>query len=163
MPLGNGAEFSTDGVYRYSLWRRWAPGPRLGFIGLNPSTACSERDDPTIRKCIGFARRLGFGGIEVGNLFALRSRWPRALAVAAEPIGPENDSFLLAMAGRMAACVACWGNHGSLFDRDQVVVALMRSRGIQLMCLSLTAKGQPGHPLMLPYSSNISEFKGKRW
>ena len=162
MPVRNGAEFSTNGLYRYRLWRVWAPGPRLGFIGLNPSTACAEHDDPTIRKCVGFAKRSGFGGIEVCNLFALRSRWPRALGEAADPVGPDNDSFLSKMSVRVAACVACWGNHGGLWGRDAVVEALMRSRRIQLKCLTVTAKGKPGHPLMLPYSAELTDFPGKQ-
>lgn len=158
MPLPSGADFSSDGVYRYRLWRVWEPGPRLGFIGLNPSTACAEHDDPTIRKCVGFAKRLGFGGIEVCNLFALRSRWPRALGLAVDPVGPDNDSFLSKMAVRVAACVACWGNHGGLLGRDGVVEALLGSRRIQLKCLAVTAKGKPGHPLMLPYSAELADF-----
>ena len=65
-----GATISTDGRYRYDLWRQWEPGPRLGFIMCNPSTADADLDDPTIRRCVGFARREGFAGITVRNLFA---------------------------------------------------------------------------------------------
>lgn len=159
--MNMGADISPDGMYRYRLWRLWGQGPLLGFIGLNPSTADAQIDDPTIRKCVGFARRAGFGGIEVCNLFAFRSRWPRALGEAADPVGPDNDSFLLAMAGRVAACVACWGNHGGLWGRDAVVEALLLSRRIQLKCLAVTAKGKPSHPLMLPYSARLTDFPRK--
>lgn len=158
MPAQTGAEFSADGAYRYRLWRRWATGPRLGFIGLNPSTACAEHDDATIRKCVGFARRAGFAGIEVCNLFALRSRWPHALAAAPFPVGPDNDTALAGLRRRAGAIVACWGNHGNLLGRDLEVLSMMARNGIRLKCLRVTAKGQPGHPLMLPYSAALFDF-----
>jgi len=158
MPAQTGAEFSADGAYRYRLWRRWANGPRLGFIGLNPSTACAEHDDATIRKCVGFARRAGFAGIEVCNLFALRSRWPHALAAAPFPVGPDNDAALAGLRRRAGMIVACWGNHGNLLGRDLEVLSMMARKGIRLKCLAVTAKGQPGHPLMLPYSAALSDF-----
>ncbi|TMF61888.1 MAG: DUF1643 domain-containing protein, partial [Chloroflexi bacterium] len=68
-----GATFSADRRYRYRLWRRWdGARPVVAFVMLNPSTADARRDDPTIRRCIGFAKSWGFGGVEVVNLFAYR-------------------------------------------------------------------------------------------
>ena len=62
------------GPYRYLLWREWnAKLPRLLWILLNPSTADERVDDPTLRRVLGFSRSYGFGGLEVVNLFALRS------------------------------------------------------------------------------------------
>lgn len=76
------AEFSPDRRYRYILTRRWSPAPMLGCIGLNPSTADELQDDPTVRRWMGFARRDGFGGIVVGNLFAFRATNPRVMCAA---------------------------------------------------------------------------------
>ncbi len=82
------AVISDCGRYRYRLTRRWGDGPLLSFIMLNPSTADAEVDDPTIRRCMGFARRDGYGGIVVGNLYAFRTTKPKALFAADNPLGP---------------------------------------------------------------------------
>ena len=88
------ANFSRCRRYRYALWRRWAPGDDYGLlVGLNPSTADHRRDDPTIRRCIGFARDWGYSGLCVANLFAFRATYPRDLFAADDPVGPRNDAW----------------------------------------------------------------------
>lgn len=105
-----GALISECGLYRYRLWRRWGIGPHATWIMLNPSTADADLDDPTIRRCIGFARAWGFSAIEVVNLFALRATNPRELGRSADPIGPDNDRHL-SEAGRAAELrIAAWGH-----------------------------------------------------
>jgi len=87
----SGATFSTDRVYRYALWRVWdAALPSFVVIGLNPSTADETENDPTIRRCIGFAKREGCGGLVMLNLFAVRATDPRVMMAHPEPIGPDN-------------------------------------------------------------------------
>lgn len=143
------AALSSCRRYRYSLVRRWAP--QLGdvnFIMLNPSTADAESDDPTIRRCLGYARRWRYGGIVVTNLFAWRATDPAELARAPDPIGPHNDR-LLEDAARSARLVVCaWGNHGRLNDRARAVVRLLSFlQPVPLHCLAITGAGQPAHPL----------------
>ena len=93
------ANFSRCRRYRYALWRRWAPGDDyVLLVGLNPSTADHRRDDPTIRRCIGFARDWGYSGLCVANLFAFRATYPRDLFAADDPVAPLRT-------GRMAASV----------------------------------------------------------
>lgn len=90
--VNGGAHFSRCRRYRYALWRQWqAAGPMLMLIGLNPSTADAERNDPTIRRCIGFAHDWGFGGVWVLNLFAWRATLPADLKAAADPVGPRAN------------------------------------------------------------------------
>jgi hypothetical protein len=150
------ADFSTDGRYRYSLTRRWRDGlPVTTFIMLNPSTADAAKDDPTIRKCIGFARRWNAGGINVVNLFAVRSTNPRALYSmrAAEAIGPRNQAAIYEGCLGSGIVCAAWGLHGRLYSRDRAVLALLRHWGIlDVRHLGLTKDGSPRHPLMVPYS-----------
>ncbi len=144
-----GALFSADGRYRYRLWRRWDPSRRvIAFCMLNPSTADAERDDPTIRRCIGFARAWGRGGVEVVNLFALRATDPISLRDSSDPVGSENDRAIAAAARRARAVVIAWGMHGMLGARDREVLALL-SRRTRLLCLGWTVQGQPRHPLYL--------------
>lgn len=117
------------------------------MIGLNPSTADAERDDPTIRRCIGFARDWGFGGLWVVNLFAFRATRPANLKTAADPVGPHNDMWLRRIAGRSGRIVAAWGNHGRFMGRSDRVGAMF---GRRLEVIRLNAGGEPAHPLYLP-------------
>ena len=89
------ALFSPCGRFRYRLGRRWGEGPTIAFVLLNPSTADDQRDDPTIRRCIGFARRLGFGGLEVVNLYAYVATDPAELRRVGYLVGDENDGHML--------------------------------------------------------------------
>ena len=115
---------------------------------MNPSTADASSDDPTIRRCVGFARAWGYGGIEVVNLFGLCGTEPRALRSARDPIGEDNDAYLRATARRVDALVLAWGTHGTLRGRDREVLALL-SRSRRLLVLGWTRSGQPRHPLYL--------------
>ena len=143
----NGAEFSGCGRYRYKLWRTWdASQPPVMFIMLNPSTADATRNDPTIRRCIGFARDWGYGGVRVGNLFAWRTPYPQALRTAPEPIGAENDDALWELATGSALVIAAWGVHGQWRDRAQ---AFRQAFSHPLHALGITKAGEPAHPLRL--------------
>ena len=143
-----GANFSPCRTWRYKLSRRWSPaGPMIAFVGLNPSTADEVNDDPTVRRCIGFARRWGFGGMYMLNVFAYRSTNPRELRTAADPVGPRNDGTLTKICRLCDMVVACWGVWGWLFDRDQAVVELLG--GIPIHSLGITSDGHPKHPLYL--------------
>jgi hypothetical protein len=148
----SGAVFSPCLQYRYRLWRRWGPGRALVFVMLNPSTADGLKDDPTIRKCVGFAKRLGYEAIEVGNLFAFRATNPMDLRKAGYPVGPKNDTYLTMLAGVYPTAVAAWGvNAQGQTDRTLQVVGIFARRGVPMNALALTQDGAPYHPLMLAY------------
>src|SRR5579885_902200 len=105
------ATFSEDRRYRYTLTRVWGDqaGERCAFILLNPSTADAEKDDPTIRRCISYARRWGFAGLEILNLFAWRSTDPRALRMVPDPVGPMNLANIVAVTRSTPRIVCGWG------------------------------------------------------
>ncbi|MBC9005165.1 DUF1643 domain-containing protein [Micromonospora aurantiaca (nom. illeg.)] len=141
--------------YRYELTRTWdRRRPPATFLMLNPSTADALTDDPTIRRCIGYARTWACGGLVVINTFALRSTDPRALYGHADPIGPDNDRVIGQRLTRIAAnggpLIAAWGAHGVHLDRHRQVAALTAQRGVQMAALAITKGGHPGHPLYLP-------------
>ena len=143
----SGAEFSACGRYRYKLWRVWdAAQPPVMFIMLNPSTADAKQNDPTIRRCIGFARDWGYGGVRVGNLYAWRTPYPSALRYAPDPIGKGNDTALHELAEGAALVVAAWGVHGAWLARAQ---AFRREFTRPLHALGITKSGEPAHPLRL--------------
>jgi hypothetical protein len=147
----NSAIFSACGNYRYRLERRWDDHALLGWVMLNPSTADAERDDPTIRRCVGFAKQMGFSGIVVCNLFAWRATNPKELELVPHPVGDANDGHLLLLAKECSTVIAGWGGHGRLLFRDRAVMKLMPN----LQALGLTKTGCPRHPLYLPYSSHV--------
>lgn len=117
------------------------------LVGLNPSTADARSDDPTIRRCIGFARDWGYGGLVVTNLFAFRATYPIDLKAAPDPIGPRNDAWIRRMAGQVQNIVAAWGNHGAWLHRSDCIRRMLSGR---LSVLRLNACGEPAHPLYLP-------------
>jgi hypothetical protein len=144
------AHLSGCGTYRYSLTRSWEQGlPWCLFVMLNPSTADATVDDPTIRRCVGFARDWGYGRLHVVNLFGLRATDPKALRSHEDPVGPDNDSAILRAAARCELIVAAWGAHGSHLDRNRAVWDLLGAAGLAVFCLGTTEQGHPKHPLYL--------------
>lgn len=153
MGMSSGATFGPRRRYRYRLWRSWNfDAPRVLFVLLNPSTADERLDDPTIRRCIGFARTWGFGGVEIVNIFAYRSTDPAALREICDPIGPRNDYHIKAARRRSARCIAAWGNHGMYLDRGARILRTLIRLG-EVECLCETKTGQPGHPLYISSST----------
>lgn len=145
--MERGATFSPCRTYRYSLLRQWEPDKgRVLFIGLNPSTADETQDDPTIRRCVGYAKAWGYGGICMANLFAYRATDPRDMKAAADPIGPDTDWSLGVLASEAGLVVAAWGAHGCYLGRGEKVRRMLSP----LHYLRLTKDGSPGHPLYLP-------------
>jgi hypothetical protein len=143
------AIISQDGLYRYSLTREWDEGVgTVAFIGLNPSTADDTLDDPTIRRCIGFARSWGYSGLIMLNLFAYRATDPKNMMSAADPVGPENDKHIKLFSEIAAEIVCAWGAHGSFLKRNTDIDCLIPAH--RLKALKLTKDGHPSHPLYLP-------------
>lgn len=155
-----GAVLSDCGRYRYELTREWTGSlPALTFIMLNPSTADATSDDPTIRRCIGFAQTRGFGGLRVLNIFAFRATDPKAMKAAPNPVGPDNDAFLrdalIIALTEGSPVIAAWGVHGNHMSRETAVRALAEECGVRLMCLGITKNGHPRHPLYVPASQEF--------
>ena len=145
----NAAHFSGCGRFRYLLTREFGGESTCLFIMLNSSTADAEQDDPTIRRCIRFAQREGFGRLEVVNLYAFRSPSPSVLFAASDSVGPANDHEIEAALDRADSVVVAWGNHAE-HGRAAKVVELIERSGKVSNCFGLTKQGQPKHPLYLP-------------
>jgi hypothetical protein len=156
------ATISDCGKFRYRLWRKWGCGSPLLFIMLNPSTADAEQDDATIRRCTGFAKAHDFGALEVVNLYAYRATDPKDLRSAGYPVGSENDKHIADAVRASAAVCLAWGAAAAGLERPAIVLKLLRDLGVnrRLMCLRLTRRGYPQHPLMLPSSCRLMPFEG---
>lgn len=150
-PETAGADFSPCRSWRYRLWRIWdGRRPYCLFLMLNPSVADENVLDPTVTRCVDFARCWGFGGLYVANLFALVSTDPEALYHAPDPVGPDNNLAILEMARDAGMVVCAWGNHGALKERREAVLNMLRAAGVKLNYLRMNATGEPTHPLYLP-------------
>lgn len=167
------ATFSPCKTFRYTLSRRWSEGKLVAaFVMLNPSTADASIDDPTIRRCMSFARSWGYHGIEVVNLFALRSPNPQDLIDSAEagvdPIGSKNDAAIDSTCSRCAKVVAAWGAHPFAVNRAKAVLTI-KGLGMFVECLGTTKDGSPRHPLyvkadqpLIAYQYDINRPAGAR-
>lgn len=146
-----GAVVSACGKYRYQLTRAWGDGERCAFVMLNPSTADGAEDDPTIRRCVGFAKRFGFDGLVVVNLFAFRATDPDDMLREPDAIGPDNDTHILAALASAARVFAAWGGNNDRIKQRAWAVRLLASRAyVKFEALRLSGRGIPCHPLYLP-------------
>jgi len=145
------AEIDPTRMYRYSLIRTWeASLPRVCFIMLNPSTADAEQDDPTIRRCLHFARQEGFGSLEVVNLYAYRTTDRKVLASVRDPVGPGNDAAIRRAIARAEKVVLAWGASADLNRADNVRILVREA-----YALGLNKDGSPRHPLYVPGSQRL--------
>jgi hypothetical protein len=154
-PIYSHAVLSEDRRYRYALFRSWdeARG-RVLFILLNPSTADEHDNDPTIRKCIAYAKRWGYGGIDVGNLYAYRATNPEELIGVPDPVGLLNDEWLERLVREATVVVCAWGRVDedleSFAGRTWLVLHLLQCAGKKAHVLRHNKDGSPAHPLYLP-------------
>ncbi len=142
--MKNTAHLSSCRTYRYTLWRTWDDTKDyVMFIGLNPSTADEKTDNPTLIRCMNYAKSWGFGGVCVANLFAYRATQPQMMKAAKEPIGIENDIWLQKIALDAGLIIAAWGNDGSYLNRSEHIKNLLP----KMHCLKINKSGEPAHPL----------------
>ncbi|MEG3153019.1 DUF1643 domain-containing protein [Sphingomonas sp. ZT3P38] len=191
--LKKGATISACGRYRYHLWREWrgfgrddtwtwwtdsrgkkivdGAGAPIGdpksvlFVMLNPSTADGTADDPTIRRCVSFAKSWGYDRMEVVNLFAWRATEPRdllAMTGDGDPIGPENKSAIQRTVSDAGLVVCAWGAHGGHIDQDETVMGWIEDADGAPHALRLTKDGYPSHPLYLPAILTAVPYAGRR-
>lgn len=165
------AVISDDGLYRYKLMREWDDAkPRVTFVMLNPSTADAKIDDPTIRRCLGFARRWDMGSLCVLNLFAYRATDPGRLSVlfrdeGVDPVGPENNDYILrtyASAAKGDRLIFAWGSSASgpkVFERAAYVLHAADLWGLTPYCLGKTTVGHPRHPLYVKGDKELEAYR----
>jgi hypothetical protein len=165
-PVERSSIFDSTLTYRYSLQRCW-PDPlldnrsieqKVAFMMLNPSRADSERDDPTIRACMQFARTWGYSILEVVNLFAYRTPHPHHLMQASDPMGPDNQQYWLTAAATSQQIILAWGNAGAWQAQDRVALQTLTPHQDKLFCLGLNQSGQPRHPLYVPRNTLPQPF-----
>jgi hypothetical protein len=154
--LSSDAYFSACGQYRYWLARRLSMGERaIAFVGVNPSTADATLDDPTIRRCVGFARRWGYDWYYMLNVCAYRSTDVRALKRVDDPIGPLNWEYMTSIMGKCEVVVAAWGRTVKLPNATARTYAARILDRSETRCLGQNDDGSPKHPLYIPYEQPL--------
>jgi hypothetical protein len=149
--MQNECIFSPDRRYRYILRHTWEPlfEPKLcTWIGLNPSIACETRLDKTLTRIRSFCSTWGFNGFIMTNLFALVSTDPQLLYTTADPVGPDNDRYIVEASEETQAVYLAWGVHGIHQNRSETVFQLIAR--LKPLCLKQTLDGFPIHPLYVP-------------
>lgn len=153
MFMATGAVFSPDKTHRYRLWRTWDESkPPLVMVMLNPSIADEGQNDPTVERCQRRAMAMGFGGLQVVNIFALVSTDPAGLYSHPDPVGPDNNAAILEAVKGAGMVLCAWGTHGQHIGRAMEVVSLLRRVGVTPYCLGQNADESPKHPLYVAYS-----------
>ena len=155
--------FSPDRQYRYILRHSWEPmfEPRIcTWIGLNPSIASETRLDKTLTRIRNFCSTWGYNGFIMTNLFALVSTEPRLLYTTADPVGPDNDRYILEASQETQTVFAAWGVHGIYQNRAQIVFKLIKR--FNPLCLEETADRFPIHPLYVPAKTDPIPYLGPR-
>lgn len=151
-----GAVLSDDEAYRYLLWRVWDPDkPTLTYVMCNPSVGRGTANDRTLDRCDSFARAWGYGSVVVGNLFARRTPNPAKIADYDDPVGPENDRFLEAVADEAETVVVAWGGIGGRTGRVSDVVGLL---GDDLYAIRENEDGTPRHPLYAEADAELTRW-----
>jgi hypothetical protein len=156
------AFLSPCGTYRYWLNRWWDRSKPLAIlVMLNPSSADVTEDDPTIHCCVRLAKREGFGGIHVVNLFAYRTPDRKYLATVLDPIGPDNDQHILEAVALGAVTVLAWGGFVAVPERPNRVLEILRGTTKPLKCIEMIGplgNRQPRHPLYLRKNAVLIDF-----
>lgn len=151
----NTAVYSLCEKYRFFLERVWdANTPPLVMLMLNPSTATELQNDPTVERCERRARQNGYGGLQVLNIFSLRSTDPKNLYQTIDPVGKYNDFFIRLILKQNAKndnIVCGWGTHGRLNNREQKIFSFFEKENILPMAFKWTKTGHPQHPLYISY------------
>jgi len=152
--------FSPDRLYRYTLWREFAPTGKgyCMFIGLNPSTADEKINDPTIRRCIGFAKDWGYEALCMTNLFGYRATDPKIMKQQDNPAGEDNIHHIARCASEAGIIIAAWGTHGVFRCQDANVLTALRLIKVKVHHLGLSKKGHPKHPLYLKKTTLPEQF-----
>jgi len=139
--------------YRYTLSRIWNQlDDMVTFIMLNPSTADAFYDDPTVRRCIGFAQNWGYGGLHIVNLFAWRTPFPDDLSchLVLDPVGPRNNYYIKKTVFKSHLVIAAWGSRHTFYpNRANKVISMINKQGKIVCYLKKNKDGSPGHPLYL--------------
>lgn len=157
LPLDSGdadkdwlAVISACEQYRYVLRRRLSQQSEHGtilWLMCNPSTADHHVLDPTVRRCVDFSKRWGFGVMAVGNLYALRSPKPAVLWTVDDPVGPSNDFYIRGLVAEASTIVAAWGTDPKPTRAFEVLAIIGESK--QVFCLGTSKSGAPRHPLYI--------------
>jgi len=158
----SGAVFTDERTHRLYLWRRWnKEKPWVMFIGLNPSTADERLNDHTVRRCIGFALKWGYGGMFMCNVFTLVSTNPKKLN-SETPIAIGANLAMRGVRERCKDAVAGWGNLITQVRCGEDRVEQIKQDLAPLYCLGMTKQGHPRHPLYLPYSAELKLMEDKK-
>lgn len=152
--ISSSAEFSECGKYRYALHRLWDYSKPVAMcIGLNPSTANAEENDPTISNLMRILHKNGYGGLYMMNLFALISPNPDDLRACPDPV-KDNDKWIHTIRPLCDEVIFCWGNFKQAGYRSKIMVQMYH----EALCFGKNKNGSPKHPLYLKNNVKLNYY-----
>ena len=144
---------------------------KLLTIGLNPSTATKEKSDTTIAKVESVAKRNGFDGFVMLNLYPVRSTDFNALPfeVDGQAFSENLNCIEEIVASNPKSVVwAAWGE--SIYARGYFSAAarelfsrLQKHNVAWWHFGTLTNSGHPRHPSRLNYAWSFAELDTQRY
>lgn len=166
------AVFSECGTYRYQLVRERdvdladddLSRGTVNFLLCNPSVAGIDVNDPTVLRTQKRAFKYGIRGrrfsrLIVTNLFGVISTDPKGLGKLPDPIGPDNDRWIIESAKEADILIVGWGDVGARYKRPGQVIKMLQEHGIAMFCLGVNESGHPVHPLMLSYKQDAIPYE----
>ena len=157
--MQKGAILSSCKKHRLQLWREWDSNlPKVLFIMLNPSTADHKQDDPTLRRCIDYAKQWGYGGLYIGNLYSLRAADPKTLVKVSKFNHRDNYKHIVSIAQQCQLVVCAWGNY-PIIKKLGTPLNILKQLNQKLHCIDLSKTGTPKHPLYLKKSLTPIPFE----
>ena len=146
------AKFSNDKKERFTLKREWDKSKnKILYIMLNPSLADDKKDDPTIRRLIGFTKKFNYGGFLVGNIFTTITPNPKEIDKSLV-ISDRNLKELLKLINKVDQIVYAWGNN---IKEPNILKEVVNNP----KCFGKNLNGTPKHPLYLNGNTPIINFR----
>lgn len=157
------AVFNDDRTRRFDVVWRWRHGPLFTACLLNPAMLTAATNDHTGLGIVERAKRRGFAGARIVNLFTLRTADPAIMRAHPDPVGAEANEYIIrAMkaAGQDGSpFVAGWGADGGHLGRNGEVCDLARMIGIPLHAFKVNKGGSPAHPARLGYELPLVKWR----
>ena len=146
------AKFSNDKKERFTLKREWDKSKnKILYIMLNPSLADDKKDDPTIRRLIGFTKKFNYGGFLVGNILSTITPNPKEIDKSLV-ISDRNLKELLKLINKVDQIVYAWGNN---IKEPNILKEVVNNP----KCFGKNLNGTPKHPLYLNGNTPIIYFR----
>ncbi|RPF53925.1 DUF1643 domain-containing protein [Aquisalibacillus elongatus] len=117
------AEFDRERRNRYMLECEWDAGkPLVTFVLFNPSIGGVDESDLTLKRCLAYSRRWGYGSMRVVNLYSQVSTKPEELVPPKIEEVELNNFYIKQSVDLADRVIFGWGvRPGNLYRIHEVI------------------------------------------